>query len=45
MMLLKADQTTEAGALPSRADLEAMGKVNEEIVEIEQTFMGATRTD
>src|SRR5688572_5844116 len=32
MMLLKADQRTEAGELPSRADLEVMGKYNEELV-------------
>ena len=32
LMLLKADKTTEAGVLPSRADLEAMGKYNEELV-------------
>ena len=32
MMLLKADKRTEAGELPSRADLEVMGKYNEELV-------------
>src|ERR1700675_3354585 len=32
MMLLKADRTTEAGVLPTRKDLEAMGKYNEELV-------------
>lgn len=32
MMLLKADNTTEAGVLPTRDDLEAMGKYNEELV-------------
>jgi len=26
MMLLKADKTTEAGVLPTREDLEIMGK-------------------
>jgi hypothetical protein len=32
MMLLKADKVTEAGVLPSREDLEIMGKYNEELV-------------
>ena len=32
MMLLKADRTTEAGVLPTRQDLEVMGKYNEELV-------------
>ncbi len=32
MMLLKADKTTETGALPSREDLEVMGKYNEELI-------------
>jgi hypothetical protein len=32
MMLLKADKTTEAGVLPTRKDLEVMGKYNEELV-------------
>jgi len=32
MMLLKADKVTEAGVLPSRTDLEVMGKYNEELV-------------
>jgi hypothetical protein len=32
MMLLKADTTTEAGVLPSRKDLEVMGRYNEELV-------------
>jgi hypothetical protein len=31
MMLLKADKTTEAGALPTQKDLEVMGKYNEEL--------------
>lgn len=30
MMLLKADRRTEAGQLPSRQDLEEMGKCNDE---------------
>lgn len=32
LMLLKADRRTEAGVLPSRDDLEVMGKYNEELV-------------
>jgi hypothetical protein len=32
MMLLKADKRTEAGVLPTREDLEVMGKYNEELV-------------
>ena len=32
MMLLKADQNTEAGILPSRHDLEVMGKYNEQLI-------------
>jgi hypothetical protein len=32
MMLLKADKVTEAGVLPTREDLEVMGKYNEELV-------------
>lgn len=32
MMLLKADRQTEAGVLPTREDLEVMGKYNEELV-------------
>jgi hypothetical protein len=32
MMLLKADKTTEAGVLPSRDDLETMGKYNQELL-------------
>lgn len=32
MMLLKADRNTEAGALPTREDLEVMGKYNEELI-------------
>ena len=29
MMLLKADKLTESGVLPTKADLEAMGKYND----------------
>ena len=32
MMLLKADKTTEAGVLPTREVLEAMGRYNEELI-------------
>jgi hypothetical protein len=32
MMLVKADQTTEAGVLPTREDFEVMGRFNEEMV-------------
>jgi hypothetical protein len=32
MMLLKADRRTEAGVLPTRKDLEVMGKYNEELI-------------
>jgi hypothetical protein len=32
MMLLKADKVTESGQLPSRHDLEVMGKYNEEMI-------------
>jgi hypothetical protein len=32
MMLVKADETTEAGVLPTREDLEVMGKFNEEML-------------
>jgi hypothetical protein len=31
MMLLKADRSTEAGALPTAKDLEVMGKYNGEL--------------
>jgi hypothetical protein len=31
MMIVKADKTTEAGVLPTREDLEVMGKYNEEL--------------
>jgi hypothetical protein len=33
MMLLKADQMTESGALPRREDLEVMGKYNQELID------------
>lgn len=33
MMLLKADATTEAGVLPTAADLEAMGKYNQQLID------------
>jgi hypothetical protein len=32
MMLLKADKVTEAGVLPSREDLEVMGRYNEQLM-------------
>jgi hypothetical protein len=32
MMWLKADKTTETGALPTQKDIEVMGKYNEELV-------------
>ncbi len=32
MMLLKADKKTEAGVLPTREDLENMGRYNEELM-------------
>ncbi len=32
MMFVKADSNTEAGALPSREDIEVMGKYNEELI-------------
>jgi hypothetical protein len=32
MMLVKADKTTEAGVLPTKNDLEVMGKYNEELI-------------
>jgi len=32
MVIVKADKRSEAGVLPSRQDLEAMGKFNEELV-------------
>jgi len=33
MMLLKADKTTEAGVLPTREDLEIMGRYNQELID------------
>jgi hypothetical protein len=41
MMLLKADKRTEAGELPSRQDLEVMGKYNEELVKAGVLLDGA----
>jgi hypothetical protein len=41
MMLLKADKTTEAGVLPSRHDLEVMGKYNEELIKAGVMLDGA----
>src|SRR4051812_19863952 len=41
MMLLKADRTTEAGVLPTKKDLEAMGKYNEELVKAGVMLDGA----
>jgi hypothetical protein len=32
MMIVKADKRSEAGELPSRAELEQMGKYNEELI-------------
>ena len=40
-MLLKADKRTEAGELPSRQDLEVMGKYNEELVKAGVLLDGA----
>ena len=33
MMILKADQRTEAGVLPTREDIEAMGKYNQSLID------------
>jgi hypothetical protein len=41
MMLLKADKQTEAGVLPSRQDLEEMGKYNEEMIKAGVLLDGA----
>lgn len=41
MMLLKADKRTEAGELPSRADLGEMGKYNEELIKAGVMLDGA----
>jgi hypothetical protein len=41
MMLLKADTRTEAGELPSRQDLEQMGKYNQELIDAGVMLDGA----
>ena len=41
MMLLKADKTTEAGVLPTRKELEVMGKYNEELAKAGVLLDGA----
>jgi hypothetical protein len=41
MMLLKADKRTEAGVLPTREDLETMGKYNEQLVRVGVLLDGA----
>jgi hypothetical protein len=41
MMLLKADKVTEAGVLPSREDLEVMGKYNQELIDAGVLLDGA----
>jgi hypothetical protein len=41
MMLLKADKRTEEGVLPSREDLEVMGKYNEELIKAGVLLEGA----
>jgi hypothetical protein len=41
MMLLKADRNTEAGKLPSRHDLEVMGKYNAELIKAGVMLDGA----
>ena len=41
MMLLKADKTTEAGILPTREDLDAMGRYNETLVKAGVLLDGA----
>ena len=41
MMLLKADKRTEAGELPSRQDLETMGKYNAELIDAGVMLDGA----
>jgi len=41
MMLLKADKRTEAGELPSRTDLEVMGKYNQELMKAGVLLDGA----
>jgi hypothetical protein len=41
MMLLKADKNTEAGVMPTREDLETMGKYNEELIKAGVLLDGA----
>src|SRR6185436_19941675 len=41
MMLLKADKNTEAGVLPSREDLEIMGKYNQQLIDAGVMLDGA----
>jgi hypothetical protein len=41
MMLLKADRRTEAGELPSRQDLERMGRYNQELIDAGVLLDGA----
>jgi len=41
MMLLKADKRTEAGELPSRQDLEAMGAYNQKLLDAGVMLDGA----
>ena len=41
MMLLKADKRTEAGVLPTKKDLEVMGKYNEELIKAGVLLDGA----
>jgi len=41
MMLLKADQRTEAGVLPTREDIEAMGKYNQALIDAGALVDGA----
>jgi hypothetical protein len=41
MMLLKADRQTEAGVLPSRDELERMGRYNEELIQAGVLLDGA----
>jgi hypothetical protein len=41
MMLLKADQRTEAGELPTRADIEAMGTYNQALIDAGALVDGA----
>jgi hypothetical protein len=41
MMFVKADKSTEAGVLPSRTDLEIMGRFNEELLKAGVLLDGA----